>query len=91
MLARRRSQMHRFFNFVLGLANTLRITTLHPCPAIFADSPTADGESEYAKRLTRPAVTARHRPRPNQHDPPTLLPASFAGIFLPKIKLQDIV
>ena len=75
--------------FVFGLAVMISIAPVS-CPALFEDYPPG-GSSEPTMRPAKQAVTARYRPRPNQHDPPILLPASFAGIFLPKIKLQDIV
>ncbi|PIR86190.1 hypothetical protein COU14_00180 [Candidatus Kaiserbacteria bacterium CG10_big_fil_rev_8_21_14_0_10_44_10] len=74
--------MQIFYIFVSGLAETIRITTLLECPALIADDPVEDGASEPAMRLTRPAVTARHRPRPNQHDPPIELISPHPEGFL---------
>jgi len=66
--------------FVFGLAVIISIAPVSG-PALFEDYPPG-GPSEPTVRLAKQTVTARHRPRPNQHDPPTeLIYPQIEGIF----------
>lgn len=56
--------------FVFGLAVLITISPVS-CPALLEDYPPG-GASEPTMRLAKQTVTDRHRPRPNQHDPPSV-------------------